>query len=333
MLRVQVRAIDRATRQGLTVSVCIDAHVHVVERGFWPPRWFEYAAAQWARQGERRDALDIVDRIEAGLEDQGGQRLLAQLTEAGVDKAVMFTVDWELGMESTPPVSIGEIHARYGEIVRSSEGRLLAFAGIDPRRPDALSLVEEAFDVHGLMGLKLYPPTGFFPYEDVVNPLYEACLERNLPVAIHTGATLGLLRPRFANPLYIQDVQRRYPELTIWIAHAGAPYWWDQALAVARAGINTYLEISSWETLAIEDEGLLVKRLGVAINSLGPDRLLFGSDHISGERVRGFGSYFDWITWLRELPAAAKKYDVHISDAHVDAILGENTARCLGISI
>lgn len=313
------------------MGVCIDGHVHVVERGFWPPRWFEFAAEQWSKRGPGRKPTDIVDRVEAGLEDHGGQRLLAQMDEIGIDQAVIFAVDWALGMESEPTVSIDAMHERYAEIVRDSNGRLHAFAGVDPRRPDALRIVEEALDKQGFKGLKLYPPTGFYPHEDIVSPLYEACLERGRPVAVHTGATLGLLRPRFSDPLYLQDVQRRYPKLTLWIAHAGSPYWWDHALATAVAGIDTYLELSSWEALAADDEGTFVKRLEKAINTLGPERLVFGSDHISGERVRGTESYRDWVTWFRELSTTAKTYDAHITDEHVEAILGGNAARCLGI--
>ena len=312
------------------MGVCIDGHVHVVEEGFWPQRWFDFAAEQWAHRGPNRQAGDIRDKIETGLVDPGAERLLQQMDAAAIDNAVIFAVDWALGMDSDPAVPIEQIHRRYAEIVASND-RLFAFAGVDPRRPDAHDVVKEALDIHGFKGLKLYPPTGFFPHDEVVTPLYELCVERGVPVAVHTGATLGLLRPRFSDPLYLQDVQRRFPGITLWIAHSGSPYWWDEALAVAISGIDTYLELSSWEALAYEDERTFVKRLEGAINTLGPERLLFASDHISGERVRGLDSYRDWVTWFRELPGTAKKYDAAITDEHVELIIGGNAARCLGI--
>lgn len=313
------------------MSRCVDAHVHLYEEGFWPPKWFDYVARQWAHERSDRDWTDIRDGIETGLADPGGQRLIEQMDQAGVDTSILLNVDWELGMESRPGVSVGEVHARYGQLARASNGRLVAFAGVDPRRADALSLLEQACDGHGMAGLKLYPPVGFYPYDEIVNPLYEACAERGIPVVVHTGSTLGLLRPRFGNPLYLQDVQRRYPSLTLWIAHAGATWWWDEAVAVARAGIDTYLELSSWQQFAYDYEETFVRRLGRTLSAVGSEKLLFGSDHISGPRVRGTAGYLRWVDWFRCLPTTARKYGVQVTDDQVESMLGGNAGRCIGL--
>lgn len=310
----------------------VDAHVHVYEEGDWPPRWFDYAALQWARRGPDRRPEHVRPKMEAGLADPGAARLLARMDAAGVDVSVLLGVDWELGMESRPAHTMRQVHERYGRLMQESEGRIVAFAGVDPRRPDALQILEEARDRNGLRGLKLYPPAGFHAYDDICDPLYEACLESGLPVVIHCGETLGMLRPRFGNPLFVQDVQRRYPGLTIWIAHAGATWWWDEAVAVAEAGVDTYLELSSWQSVAYEDEEVFVRRLGRAVRTLGPERLLFGSDHISGHRVRGEEGYRRWLDWFRDLPALGRKYGVHLTPDHVEAMLGGNAARCLGLA-
>jgi predicted TIM-barrel fold metal-dependent hydrolase len=313
------------------VTLCVDAHVHVYEQGDWPPRWFDYAAQQWAGRGPDRLPEHVRPKMEDGLADPGAVRLLSQMTTAGVDVSVLLAVDWELGMDSRPGNDIREVHERYGRLMRDSGGRIVAFAGVDPRRPDALGIFEEARDRHGLRGLKLYPPAGFYAYDEAVQPLYQACADSGLPVAIHCGETLGMLRPRFSNPLFVQDVQRLYPGLTLWIAHAGAPWWWDEAVAVAEAGVDTYLELSSWQAVAYEDEELFVRRLGRALGSVGVDKLLFGSDHISGHRVRDDAGYRRWIDWFRDLPSLGRKYGVHVTDDDVEAMLGGNAARCLGL--
>jgi predicted TIM-barrel fold metal-dependent hydrolase len=313
------------------VTLCVDAHVHVYDQGDWPPAWFDYAALQWARKSPERRPEHVRPKMEDGLADPGAERLFHQMSEAGVDCSVLFGVDWELGMDSRPANSPRQVHRRYGRLVRHSGGRLLAFAGVDPRRSDARIILEEALERDGLWGLKLYPPAGFHVYDEVCEPLYQLCADAAVPVAIHCGETLGMLRPRFSNPLYVQDVQRRYPGLTLWIAHAGAPWWWDEAVAVAEAGVDTYLELSSWQRVAYEEEELFVRRLGRAIGTLGADRLLFGSDHISGHRVRTGAGYARWISWFHDLPSTARKYGVAITAEHVEAILGGNAARCLGL--
>lgn len=314
------------------MTLTVDAHVHVYEQGDWPPNWFDYVAKQWASGVPGRRPEDVRGKIESGLADPGAARLLAQMDHYGVDVSVVLGLDWELGMESEPRNSMKEVHARYGRLTRELHGRVVAFAGVDPRRNDAASRLEEALDRYGLAGLKLYPPVGFFAYEECVLPLYAACADRKVPVAVHCGETLGLLRPRFSNPLYVQDVQRRHPDLTLWIAHAGAPWWWDEAVSVAAAGVNTYLELSQWQETAFEDEEQFVRRLGRALRVLGPHRLLFGSDHISGSRVRPEERYARWLEWFRDLPRRARSYGVTVTDADVEEMLGGNAARSLGLA-
>lgn len=313
------------------MTLCVDAHVHGYEEGDWPPRWFDFAAQQWAARGADRRPEHVRDKMERGLSDPGAARLLAQMASAGVDVSVMLGVDWELGMESRPANDVRQVHERYGRLMRESGGRIVAFAGVDPRRPDALDIFEEAHDVHGLRGLKLYPPAGFHAYDEIIDPLYAACADAGLPVVIHCGETLGMLRPRFSNPLFVQDVQRRFPSLTVWIAHAGATWWWDEALAVAEAGVDTYLELSSWQAVAYAEEELFIRRLGRAVGSLGADKLMFGSDHISGARVRPEASYRRWLEWFHDLPTLGRKYGVHFTTEDVEAMLGGNAARCLGL--
>lgn len=313
------------------MPVRIDAHVHVYDYGYWPARWFDYVALKWADGHDDRSPSDIRPHIEDGLVDPGAERLIQQMDEVGVDRAVILTVDWELGMEQAAPVPIQKIHANCEALRRRTEGRVLSFAGIDPRREGAASMLAEIVGRSAVSGLKLYPPTGFYPYEHIVDPLYEICREAELPVAVHTGGTIGVLRPRFANPLYLQDVQRRFPELTLWIGHSGLSWWWEEAVAVAGNGIRTYLELSGWQEVAFHEEERFVRMLDRARREVGVHRILWGSDHFSGARVRGIDSLKQWFEWFADLPARAKRYSITFSHEEVDLILGENARSCLGL--
>jgi predicted TIM-barrel fold metal-dependent hydrolase len=308
----------------------IDAHVHVYDSGHWPARWFDFVAEKWAAAAPGRSPGDIRGGIEAGLADPGAQNLLAQMDEIGLDRSVIFGLDWELGMGQQASVPTEQVHEEYAEMSAASGGRILYFAGVDPRRPNAAELLAGLLE-RGARGLKLYPPVGFHVYDEVVEPLLEACLEAAVPVAIHTGGTIGLLRPRFGNPLDIQDVQGRFPGLTIWIAHSGLSWWWEEALAVAANGARTYLELSGWHEIAAHDEERFVRMLDGARRRVGIRRMLFGSDHFSGSKVRGIDSLRDWYEWFVDLPRLAKRYGVVFSDEEVDLILGENARDCLGL--
>lgn len=309
----------------------VDAHVHVYQHGYWPARWFDFVATKWAEGRPDRQPSDIRDQIEDGMADPGGANLLAQMDEVGIDKAVVFALDWSLGMGQEAAVPIEQIHADYEDMARASEGRILIFAGVDPRRPGAAELLAGLIENGVIRGLKLYPPSGFYPYDDEVACLLDLCQSAGLPVAFHTGGTIGLLRPRFANPLYLQDVQAAFPGLVLWIAHAGSQWWWEEALAVAANGVSTYLELSGWQDVALHHEERFVHMLDDARRKLGAERILFGSDHFSGTRVRGLSSLKEWYDFFAELPERARNYGVSFSSAETEAILGENVRRCLGL--
>lgn len=313
------------------MPVRIDSHVHVYDYGYWPSRWFDYVALQWAEKQPGRSPADIRDRIEEGLVDPGAENLILQMDGIGIDHSVILTVDWELGMEQPALVPIEKVHAQYEAIKIATGGRVLSFAGIDPRRENAADLLEDFVRRGSVSGLKLYPPAGFFPYDDVVSPLYEICRSARMPVAVHTGGTIGLLRPRFANPLFLQDVQRAFPDLVLWIAHSGCTWWWEEAVAVASNGVRTYLELSGWQEVAHLEEERFVRMLDHARREVGIERLLFGSDHFSGKRVRGVESLNQWFQWFCELPERARRHGISFSYEEVDLILGENARTCLDV--
>ena len=309
----------------------VDAHVHVYDRGYWPEKWFDFVAAKWAAEKPGRQPAQIRGRIEAGMADPGAVNLLKQMDEVGIDVSVLLTLDWEIGMGQQAAVPIEQIHADYEAVARSSGGRIVVFAGLDPRRPNATALLAGFIERGVVKGLKLYPPSGFYPFDESAAPLLDLCQAASLPVVFHTGGTIGLLSPRFANPLYIQDVQATFPSLTVLLAHAGAQWWWDEAVAVAANGVRTYLELSSWHEVALHQEERFIAMLDGARRKLGVEKLIFGSDHFSGSRVRGIAPLQDWFRWWEELPQRAKAYGVSFSDSEVDAILGGNASDCLGL--
>ncbi|MBI2165165.1 MAG: amidohydrolase [Chloroflexi bacterium] len=314
------------------MAMIIDSHIHIYDQGFWAPRWFDNVAYRWAyTPPQQRDPAIIRPRIEAGMVDPDGSAMVANMDAAGVDLGVILTMDWELGFKQKPMVSIEQIHERYAQMAAKHEGRLIAFAGVDPQRPNALELLEWAVQRLGMRGLKLYPPTGFYPYEERVYPLYERCEAWGLPVLCHTGGTIPLLRPRFANPVFLQDVQADFPRLVLWFGHAGGRWWWDEAVSVAANGANSYLELSNWEETAYEEEEAFIRQLARARNRLGAHRILWGSDHFSGPRFRGREHLVKWAQWFRDLPARAKKYGVTFTQEEMDLIMGGNAARCLGL--
>ncbi|MPZ22977.1 MAG: amidohydrolase family protein, partial [Dehalococcoidia bacterium] len=221
-------------------KMIIDAHAHLFDAGYFPPAWHDRTAQRWAKAVyPPRDPADIRPNIERGFVDKDGSILMAELDRAGIDAAVCLTLDWALVVDDLSGVSPAEMMQHYAKIAEMYPGRFYAFAGIDPRRPDGLEVYERSVREWGMRGLKLYPPCGYFPYDDVCLPFYEKSLELGVPVVIHTAMVSWPMNGRFAHPTGVADVQSRYPDLEIIFAHSGYPLWAEEAIHTAAGHPNS----------------------------------------------------------------------------------------------
>ncbi|MFC4542459.1 amidohydrolase family protein [Halosolutus amylolyticus] len=109
---------------------------------------------------------------------------------------------------------------------------------------------------------------GVDPTSDVAYDFYDACVENDIPVMIHTGPH-GM---PFSVPGMLIPVAEDYPELDIVMAHMGGAYTLTQeAIILAKRYENLYLDT----TLALN---MYVRR---AMEEVGADRLLMAAEHSS----------------------------------------------------
>jgi predicted TIM-barrel fold metal-dependent hydrolase len=165
---------------------------------------------------------------------------------------------------------------------KDPRGRIIPFACVDPTRGEALDEVRRCLNRLDARGVKLYPPTGFYPDEERLFPFYEGVIRlqeragRPVPVLFHQGFAFS--GSRFAQPVRVEEVAFRFkPDLRIVLAHAGIP-WTDEAISLATIHRNVYLDIALfgdlygfWPELHLQLFGK-AKRAGVL------ERVLFGSD-------------------------------------------------------
>lgn len=311
----------------------IDCHTHVLDTGFWPQEWFEWVALDWASKSPGRVPAQIQERIESGLIDPSGDQMIDAMDAAGVDHAVVLPLDWGPAFRERVPIAAINEHAAV--IGKRHGGRLIPFVGVDPRRKEAAELVERGLRDGGAKGVKLYPPAGFDPFDPSAHPLYELCIQYRVPVLFHTGETLPKLSLRYAQPMLLQDVFAAFPQLISWIGHAGARLWWAEALSVASHSINSYLELSVWITpqSTETEQRTFIRQLAEARDRLGIERLLFGSDYMSGTRVHGEGVLTEIVDFFRGIPEQAASAGVAFSDEEIAAILGLNARALLGLDV
>ena len=107
----------------------IDAHVHIFDKGFWPPSWFDWVAYDWACAGtSNRDPATVRPKIESGLVDPNGSNMMADMDVAGVDMAVIQNWDWGLDFDQEQRVTLKAMHEHSAELIKKHQGRLIARA-------------------------------------------------------------------------------------------------------------------------------------------------------------------------------------------------------------
>lgn len=134
----------------------------------------------------------------------------------------------------------------------------------------------------GELGL---PYAGMPLNDPLLFPYYEVCERRGIPVFFHTGLDgpdpPQLVAPKFkvelGDPLLLQDVVARFPKLKVVIMHMGWPYP-DHALYMLYAYPNVYLDtaVVNW----ILGRSVFDRMLKEAVETVGSDRILFGSDQM-----------------------------------------------------
>jgi predicted TIM-barrel fold metal-dependent hydrolase len=164
--------------------------------------------------------------------------------------------------------------------------------------------------------------------------LYELCNRHGLPILFHTGDPLPLLDAEYSRPAHLLPVVETFPQLKVWLGHAGAPDGWDEALQVAQASNAASLELSVWiwGDSTYEDELRLARLIADARERIGIERILFGTDHVSGSKERPPGFLKHVTDAFRRLPDTAGAAGLQITAAELEVIMGANAARDLGLA-
>jgi len=189
---------------------------------------------------------------------------------------VMFTVDMEAG------TGIKRIrNEEIAEAAAANSDIMIAFASIDPHKGkrgaiEARDLIEN----YGVKGFKFHPPLqNFDPADPIAWPLYEVIDHYGLPAIFHTGHSGmgtgmpggGGIRLKYGQPMLVDEVAVRFPNIRIILAHPGWP-WTDESLSMALHKPNVFIDLSGWSPKYFPPQ--IVK---YANSQLG-HKFLFGSD-------------------------------------------------------
>jgi uncharacterized protein len=311
----------------------VDSHVHVFFEGSDPEEFFlgcaRMAAVLFNKESrDHQDPEQLLATFMPLASDPTADKLVGWMDEAGIDRAVILPLDFGMGCnepapEKTPNMSMEEKNRLFADFTRKHSGRLFSHFGIDPRRKGGLEQFRKGVEEWGMIGLKLHPTTGFYPNDPVCYPFYEAAGEMGVPVLIHSGTEPPPLKPMFSQPCYIETAAADFPQTNFIIAHCGHG-WWLEAIDLATSKPNIYVDFSGWQPEYSGNPDYLFRPLRMAIDMLGPWRVLFGTD----------GSMTNFIVWPKDWVAAFLEPDspsgIKFSKEEIDIVMGGAAEQLYG---
>jgi predicted TIM-barrel fold metal-dependent hydrolase len=303
----------------------IDAHTHLYGPDLQPRYWVD-AMASYGATLSGRPAEFVRERIQRDWFDETGDRLVRDMDAAGIDRSIVFVLDFGLYAGTDDGVSLERRYGLFHRAVERHRDRLVLFGGVDPRRPDAAAFVERAAREWGIRGVKIWPPAGTAPNEPGCYRVYEACVRLGLPVVVHTGQEIGPLRSETCRPILVDQPASDFPELTFVLAHAGMA-WWEEAAEVAWHHGNVYLDIAYWQVKYLRDPEQFARQLRSLLSVAGRGRVFFGSDWPALRTVRRVEPA-TWVRLLRALPERAPGGLAFEAD-EIELFMGRAAAKAL----
>jgi predicted TIM-barrel fold metal-dependent hydrolase len=230
-----------------------------------------------------------------GLSPRPTAEFLAMLDKAGVDQAVVLTLDGFF---------LDDVAANNALAAQAAEagGRLFPFCTVNPRRAGAVAEVRRCVEELGFRGLKFHSwLQGFSPVEADMLPLAAEAARLGVPILFHDGT------PCYSTPLQVAYVAEQFPTLQVILGHGGLMDLWVEAIAAAKRYPNCHICLCGSTPPAV---------FAHIIAEVDPAKLMLGTD-------AGFGE--DYVAEFRMAQFRA----LPLTDAEREALFWRNGARLL----
>ena len=276
----------------------VDAHCHILPESF-PERYRELV---------ERDATLASLFPQPGARMATASDLVSAMEAAGIDRSVVVGFGWtdpEIGREANDYVI---------QAVSQHPERLTGFCSVNPAwGSNSLAEVERCA-VAGLRGIgELHPDTQGFDLTDAARlaPLMDLARYLGLPTLIHASEPVGHQYPGKgqATPERVYRFIRNFPENIIICAHWGGGLAFYGLMPELPGELENVYFDSAASPLLYRPEVF-----SVAVQTIGADKLLFGTDYP--------------LIQHRRLLAQVENSGLNTADR--SAILGGNAARLFG---
>ena len=304
-----------------------DFHAH-----FPTSQWVNWVSSWKNKLAERYGMQNAQLLVEQSMHDKEKMRELwgfappESETFSDEKQAVRWAADLvEKGVERVNFVTGGG-NETLSKIVRLYPNKFSGFAHHSIFSEDASAELERAIKKLGLRGYKVIASSQSKSIDDKsAYPVWEMAEKLEVPVIIHFGVLGGGGGPSFdlrnMNPLTLWEVTKMFPRIPFVIPHFGAGYL-RELLQLCWSSPNVYIDTSGsnrwihWMPFKMDLKGLFRK----AIETVGPDRLIFGSD--SSYFPRGFSA-----PYLKEQLKACQT--IELNKESIGKIFYKNAATLL----
>ena len=295
-----------------------DAHCHFFSAAFFAALGHDPAA-----RAAGDPAVELPARIgwdPPGPPEALADRWVAELDRHGVARAAV--------MASVPgdEASVAAAATRH-------PSRLVGMFMLDPTAPGAAERARAGFETHGLRCACLFPAMHRFGLDDArVAAVFEAAAEHGRAVFVHCGAlSVGVRRRlglpcrfdvRRGNPLDLVATAWAFPSVPVVIPHFGAGLLRETLMAADLCpSIHVDTSSSNGWTRYLTPPPTLADVFRRALDVVGPERILFGSD--SSFFPRG---------WQRPIYDAQRSAldEIGVDEPAREAILAGNFERVFG---
>jgi predicted TIM-barrel fold metal-dependent hydrolase len=216
------------------------------------PDWMVRVKEDYFRAGESMFASRELGELLDEMDTQGVERVVIMTNMTRLSERALSFVDarperFSLGLAGH-------------DLLRPMQN-LRRLEGFVRDHPVTYTLVAPSF-----WGDGMYPPS-----DAVYFPLYTKCCELDLPMCINTGLPGPPLPGEVQNPIHLDRVCVRFPELKLCMVH-GADPWWDVAIRLMIKYANLRLITSAWSPRHLPESLLHF------MSTRGKNRIMFASD-------------------------------------------------------
>lgn len=219
---------------------------------------------------------DAAEKFGADLESNSYEEMVEAFRKSGVGRAVLLGWDAETntGNPPVPNEHVAEVRDDFSDF-------FVGFGSVDPLKDDCVADARRCVEDLDLSGFKFQQiAQGFDPSDPEHEALFDTIEDLGVPCVFHGGnSTMGAgapggrgLRVRHGDPLMIDDLAAKHPDLQILIAHPAFP-WEKEQLAVCQQKGNVYMDLSGWLPKYIDEQ--VLHYAGTVLR----DKVMFGTDY------------------------------------------------------